>query len=138
MRALADTNLFIKLSRRLPVPKKVLTVFADEETERCLSPISVLELYRLWQAGRVPDNPDAWLFEALTSWTVLPVTVDIARQSVIWPWPHRDPADRLIAATAKIHNVELWHTDTVLKTLSGFPARYFTNISEGPPAQSPA
>jgi PIN domain nuclease of toxin-antitoxin system len=128
VRVLADTNLFIKLSRRLPAPEKVLKVFADEATERCLSPISVLELYRLWQLGRVPDNPDSWIFEALPSWTVLPVTVDVARQSVLWPWSHRDPADRLIAATAKCHAVELWHTDTVLKKLSGFPARYFTNV----------
>lgn len=75
----------------------------------------------------MPDNPDGWLDLALSSWTVLPVTVPIARQSVRWPWRHKDPADRLLAATALIEQAELWHTDTVLKKLTGFPQRYFLN-----------
>lgn len=73
---------------------------------------------------------------ALLSWNVLPITVPIARQSILWPWEHRDPADRLLAATAAIHELELWHTDTVLKKLTGFPARYFANL-ENPPVQRP-
>jgi PIN domain nuclease of toxin-antitoxin system len=130
MRVLADTNLFIRFCRRLPLPLKAEAVLSDRETERCLSPVSVIELFRLWQKGNVPDNPDTWLDLALPSWTVLPVTVPIARQSVIWPWEHRDPADRLLAATAHCESVELWHTDTVLRRLTGFPHRYFPNASE--------
>ena len=34
-------------------------------------------------------------------------------------------ADRLIAATAQHHGIELWHTDTLLEKLTGFPHRYF-------------
>jgi PIN domain nuclease of toxin-antitoxin system len=124
---LADTNVFIKFVRRLPLDKGVETVLAAPETDRCLSPVSVIELYRKWQAGDVPDNPDTWLELALASWSVLPVTVPIARQSVLWPWTHKDPADRLLAATALIEQVELWHTDTVLRRVSGFPQRYFLN-----------
>ncbi len=45
----------------------------------------------------------------------------------LWDWPHKDPADRILAATAQIEKVELWHTDTILKKLRGFPQRYFTN-----------
>ena len=127
MRVLADTNVFIKFVRRLPLDKGVETVLAAPETDRCLSPVSVIELYRKWQAGDVPDNPDTWLELALASWSVLPVTVPIARQSVLWPWTHKDPADRLLAATALIEQVELWHTDTVLRRVSGFPQRYFLN-----------
>ena len=127
MRVLADTNLFIKFCRRLPLPKEVESTLADMNTERCLSPISIIELFRLWQRGNAPDNPDLWLDLALPSWTVLPVTVAIARQSVLWPWSHRDPADRLLAATALCEGIEFWHNDTVLKKLTGFPHRYFTN-----------
>ena len=127
MRVLADTNVFVKFVRRLPLDKGVETVLAAPETDRCLSPVSVIELYRKWQAGDVPDNPDTWLELALASWSVLPVTVPIARQSVLWPWTHKDPADRLLAATALIEQVELWHTDTVLRRVSGFPQRYFLN-----------
>jgi PIN domain nuclease of toxin-antitoxin system len=129
MRVLADTNVFIKFCRRLPLPAKVEKTLADVDTERCLSPVSVIELFRLWQKGAVPDNPDAWLDLALPSWTVLPVTIAIARQSALWPWNHKDLADRILAATAQCEGIELWHTDTVLRRLAGFPHRYFANIS---------
>ena len=127
MRVLADTNLFIKFHRQLPLPKAVVTVLESDVVERCLSPISVIELFRLWKDGRVPLNPDEWLDAALESWTILPITVPIARQSVLWDWPHKDPADRILAATAHIEQIELWHTDTRLKKFRGFPQRYFTN-----------
>ena len=99
MRLLADTNIFIKFVRRLPLNGEAEAALANPETERCLSPVSVIELYRKWQSGDVPDNPDKWLDMALTSWTVLPVSVPIARQSVLWTWAHKDPADRLLAAS---------------------------------------
>lgn len=130
MRILADTNLFLKFCRRLPLPTEVKAAFEEEQNELCLSAVSALEIYRLWQIGRVPDNPDTWLDLALPSWTVISVDVPIARQSVLFPWEHRDPADRLIAATAKLEKIELWHMDTVLKKLTGFPHRYFKNSSE--------
>lgn len=132
MKILADTNLFIKFCRRLPLPPAVESVLANAKTERFLSPISILELFRLWQKGAIPENPDNWVDLALPAWTILPVSVPIARQSVLWPWEHKDPADRLLAATAKVHNIDLWHSDTVLKKLSGFPAKYFVNVVEKP------
>ena len=128
MRVLADTSLFVKFCRQLPLPEQVEVILADSNTDRCLSPVSVIELFRLWQNGAVPDDPDTWLDLALPSWTVLPVTVPIARQSVLWPWDHKDPADRLLAATALCERVELWHTDTVLKKMKGFPQTYFVNV----------
>ena len=130
MKILADTNLFIKFCRRLPLPKTVETTLEDVRTERFLSPISVIELFRLWQNGEVPGDPDSWLDLALPSWTILPITVPIARQSVLFDWKHKDPADRLLAATAQVEGVELWHTDTVLKKLKGFPSRYFANTRD--------
>lgn len=84
MRILADTNLFIKFCRRLPLPEVVENTLSDRETERCLSPVSIIELFRLWQKGAVPENPDVWLDLALPAWTILPVTVPIARQSTLW------------------------------------------------------
>lgn len=135
MRILADTNLFLKFCRRLPLPPTVETAFADESNELCLCSISAMEIYRLWQNKKIPDHPDTWLDLALMSWTVLPMTVPVARQAVLWPWEHKDPADRVIAATAAIEKIQIWHTDTVIKKLSGFPARYFTNVLENPPGQ---
>ena len=127
MKILADTNVFIKFNRRLPLPAEVETVLESESAERFISAVTIVELFRLWKSGRVPLNPDAWLDEALKSWSVIPLDAAIARQSVLWDWPHKDPADRIIAATALIEKVELWHTDNTLKKLTGFPNRYFAN-----------
>ena len=127
MRVLADTNIFLKFNRKLPLAAEVETVLESNVVERCLSAVSIIELFWLWEAGRVPLNPDDWLNAALESWVVLPITAPIARQSVLWDWPHKDPADRILSATAKLERIELWHTDVVLKKLSGFPNRYFTN-----------
>jgi PIN domain nuclease of toxin-antitoxin system len=129
MRILADTNIFIKFCLRLPLPKRIETALLDDTNERHLSPASIMELYRLFQKGNIPDDPDAWLELALASWTVLPITVPIARQSVLWSWNHKDPADRVIAATSKHHSIELWHTDTILRNLPGFPQKYFVNLA---------
>ena len=76
--------------------------------------------------------------ESASKWTVLPVTVAIARLSGLWPWEHQDPADRILAATAECERIEFWHTDTVLKKLTGFPHRYFSNPSERPPGKPAA
>ena len=128
MRILADTNLFLKFCRRLPVPGPVVSAFEDEKNELCVASISAIEIYRLWQNKKIPIHPDTWLDLALPSWTVIPLTVPIARQSVLWNWAHRDPADRIIAATAAVEKIELWHTDTILKKLTGYPQKYFKNV----------
>ena len=70
MRVLADTNVFIKFCRRLPLSAVIEKTLADPQTERLLSPVSVIELR------------------------------------------------------------QLWHTDTTLKKLKGFPQRYFANVAE--------
>jgi hypothetical protein len=69
VRVLADTNVFIRFCRRLPLPALVERKLADPQTERTLSPVSVIELFRLWQSGKVPDLPETWLELALPSWT---------------------------------------------------------------------
>ena|ERR1017187_10416287 len=127
MRILADTNLFVKFCHQQPLPVGVEAVLESELAERFISAVSIIEIYRLWQKRRVLIDPETWLDAALESWTVLPITVPIARQSVLWDWPHKDPADRILAATAKVEKIELWHTDVVLKKISGFPQRYFVN-----------
>ena len=127
MKILADTNIFIKFHRQLPLPAAVETMLETDSTERFLSAISIIELFWLWKNKRIPHNPDEWLDAALESWTVLPITAPIGRQSVLWDWPHKDPADRILTATAQIEKIELWHTDTILKKLKGFPQHYFVN-----------
>ena len=88
-----------------------------------------MEIVRKWQSGKLPcPDPQEWLDAALQGFEVLPITEPIARLAASWQWEHKDPADRLIAATAEVHRVELWHTDTVLAKLKGFPQRYFKGV----------
>ena len=126
MRVLADTGVWFRFVRRLPLPRKIETALADAATQRYLSPISSMEIVRKWDSGKLPcPDPQEWLDHALQGFEVLPITEPIARQAALWDWDHKDPADRLIAATAERHRIELWHTDTLLKNLAGFPHRYF-------------
>lgn len=126
MQVLADTAIWFRFVRGLPLPRRIETVLADETTERYLSPISSMEIVRKWASGKLPcPDPDDWLDDALQGFDVLPVTEPIARQAARWNWAHKDPADRLIAATAERHGIELWHTDSILRKLKGFPQRYF-------------
>jgi PIN domain nuclease of toxin-antitoxin system len=91
-----------------------------------------MEIVRKWQTGKLPcPDPNEWLDLALDGFEIIAITEPIARQAALWNWEHRDPADRLIAATARIHRVELWHTDTILEKLDGFPQQYFKGPAPG-------
>jgi PIN domain nuclease of toxin-antitoxin system len=130
VRILADTSIWFRFVRKLPLPPKVERALDDPETKRFLSPISTMEIVRKWRSGKMPcPNPETWLDVALENFEVLPITEPIARKAALWDWPHKDPADRLIAATANYHGIELWHTDMVLETLAGFPHRYFRGVA---------
>ena len=126
MRVLADTGVWFRFVRRLPLPRKIENCLSDSETQRYLCPISSMEIVRKWQAGKLPcPNPKTWLDFALQGFEILPISEPIARKAALWEWEHKDPADRLITATAEWHDIELWHTDTILEKLRGFPHRYF-------------
>jgi PIN domain nuclease of toxin-antitoxin system len=126
VRILLDTAIWFQFVRRLPISATVESVLQEPTTRRYISSISSMEIVRKWRVGKLPcPNPVTWLDSALDGFAVLPVTEPIARQAALWDWDHKDPSDRLIAATAHVESVELWHTDTVLRGLSGFPQRYF-------------
>ena len=130
MRILADTGIWFRFVRRLPLPKKVESVLEDVSTHRYLSPISTMEIVRKWRSGKLPcPDPETWLDLALEGFEILPITEPIARLAATWDWEHRDPADRLIAATAKVHHIELWHSDTILEMLEGFPQKYVRGVA---------
>ena len=126
MRVLVDTGVWFRFVRRLPQAKTIEEVLSDSRTRRHLCAISVMEIVRKWRLGKLdcPD-PETWLETALEGFQVIAVDEPIARHAALWDWELKDPADRLIAAAAKIHAVELWHSDTVLRELKGFPQRYF-------------
>ena len=129
MKILADTGVWFRFVRRLPLSPKLERVLDDPSTQRFLSPISSMEIVRKWRTGKLPcPDPADWLDNALESFEILPITEPIARQAALWDWDHRDPADRLITATARYHQIELWHTDTVLARLAGFPQKFWKGV----------
>ncbi|MES2709810.1 MAG: type II toxin-antitoxin system VapC family toxin [Verrucomicrobiota bacterium] len=75
-----------------------------------LADISILEVARKAEAGDLilSDSLAQWFESALPPGRiqVLPITSRIAVESVWLPAPfHKDPADRLIVATARIHGL---------------------------------
>ncbi len=87
--------------------------------EDCLavSAISCFEVSLLAKRGKLelPLPVCEWLVEALgrSGVNALPVTCVIADRAVMLPDIHRDPADRIIIATALIHDMKLASMDSI-------------------------
>lgn len=80
MDLLADTGVWFRFVRRLPLPESVEKPLEDSGTHRHLSPISVMEIVCRWRAGKLPcPDPTGWLDNALEGFDLLPVTEPIAR-----------------------------------------------------------
>lgn len=85
-----------------------------------LSAISLWEVATLRARGRFECRPsfEAWLERAADSSTVqiLPITTAIAGELVRLPASfHHDPADRIIVATARVHDLPLVTMDRAIR-----------------------
>jgi len=62
----------------------------------------------------LPLPVNEWLTEALANSGVesIPVICEIANRAVMLPEIHRDPADRIIIATALVHDAKLASLDS--------------------------
>lgn len=54
MRILADTGIWFRFVRRLPLSRKIEAAFEDSGNKRYLCPISSMEVVRKWRAGKLP------------------------------------------------------------------------------------
>lgn len=91
-----------KLSKKA---KKTIEEEKSKEKNILISSITTLEIYRLVKNGKLEltSHPDSWLekIESLPAVRFIPVDNRIAVISVNLPDPlHKDPADRIIIATA--------------------------------------
>jgi PIN domain nuclease of toxin-antitoxin system len=81
--------------------------------------ISLWEIAMLVGKGRLDPGTDSATFCRLALESrgirVLPITAEIAAESVQIELSHGDPADRLIAATARIHRAPLVTVDDRLR-----------------------
>ena len=122
---LLDTHIWVwsmmAPARLAPRVRKALT---SPETERWISPISVWEVFMLCDKGRLELNPDAasWVAAALsrTQHREAPLTHDVAVAAATITLAHRDPADRFLAATARVYDLTLVTADEKLLAGSGY------------------
>lgn len=116
MNLLLDTHVWV-WSHAEPerLAKRVSAALREPSNELWLSPISVWEFLVLVEKGRVILQVDAasWLDEALARAPLkeAALTHEIARQSRLVTLPHQDPADRFLAATAKVLGLTLVTAD---------------------------
>ena len=92
---------------------------AATEHRLFLSAISLLELANMYRRGRItlPIPLEIWLDQSLSQpgISLLPLTPPIAVETTRLPHDFQgDPADRLIASTARVHQLTLCTRDKAL------------------------
>jgi PIN domain nuclease of toxin-antitoxin system len=104
---------------------RVARAINDARNELWVSPVSTWEIVLLHEKGRLKlaDGPDAWLKKAMTMAPLreAPLTHEIAMATCSIGLPHRDPADRLLVATALIHGLTLVTADRNLGRTKQIP-----------------
>ena len=130
MRLLLDTHIWV-WSQLAPhrLTRKVRRALEDSGAELWLSPISVWELLLLIERRRVAvtGDPGLWVQDALRAgpFREAPLTHAVALESRRVKLPHRDPADRFLAATARVHDVALVTADARL--IAARPCKLLAN-----------
>ncbi len=113
MNLLLDTHIWIwsKLDPNR-LGKRAAAELSTSNNELWLSPVSVWEALTLMRQGRVRvQNPLAWVERAAEQMREAPLTHEIVRIGLAMPLPHADPADRFLAATAKVLKLTLVTAD---------------------------
>jgi PIN domain nuclease of toxin-antitoxin system len=113
---LLDTHIWI-WSQLDParIGKRVAKELSSEANKLWLSPVSVWEALILMNKGRVQvDDPPTWVERAADQMQEAPLTSEIVRTSFALSLANADPADRFLAATAKVLKLTLITADTRL------------------------
>ena len=113
MNLLLDTHVWI-WSQLEParIGKTTARALSESANDLWLSPVSVWEALALMRKGRVQvDDPIAWVEVAAAQLREAPLTQEIVRTALALPWEHSDPADRFLAATAKVLKLTLVTAD---------------------------
>ena len=131
MRLLLDTHIWLwSLLEPDRLAEDVTAALISPDNELWISPISIWEFLILVERGRVQvdQEPTTWVEEVMASgaFNEAPLSIEIAVQSRLVDLPHQDPADRFIAATAKVCGLTLVTADGQIltsKTLQLLPNR---------------
>jgi PIN domain nuclease of toxin-antitoxin system len=115
---LLDTHVWIWWATNDKTLPSRLKTRIREENYVAVSAVSSFEIALLHQRGRLQLALDArtWINEAETAVDeVLPITSVIAFEAAVMDWSHRDPADRMITATALQHQLALVTRDRAIR-----------------------
>jgi len=124
MKLLLDTHIWIWMALEpTRLSRRVASALNDSENELWISPISVWELLTLTRKGRVElsEDPVLWARRTLELLQLheAPLTTEVALETSAIGIPHSDPADRLIAASARAFDLTLVTADAKLIGASG-------------------
>jgi PIN domain nuclease of toxin-antitoxin system len=124
MKLLLDTHIWIWMALNpTRLSRRVANALNDSENQLWISPISVWELLMLTRKGRVEleEDPVLWARRTLELLQLheAPLTTEVALETSAIGIPHSDPADRLIAASARVFDLTLVTADAKLIGASG-------------------
>ena len=116
MKLLLDTHVWLwSILDAARLSNRTREALAAQENELWLSPISLWETLLLAERGRLKldAEPHAWVRQARNAAPVVeaPLTFDVALASRSIALSHEDPADRFIAASAKVYGLTLATAD---------------------------
>lgn len=117
MNLLLDTHVWI-WSQEQPeqLGATVVRDLTKMDTRLYVSPVSTLEIARLVAAGRIALTGSVGAWVADTTGSLRCTTIEISHQvaAAAYELPgdfHKDPADRLLVATARVHHLTLLTAD---------------------------
>jgi PIN domain nuclease of toxin-antitoxin system len=124
VRLLLDTHIWLwMIAEPHRLRRRVSNAVSDASNELWLSPISAWEAVRLALDGRIDGVADAdeWIDRLLGLGLVKEAAITNAVAVEAWRivLPHKDPADRLIAATARVEGLTLVTSDRKLQRIDG-------------------
>ena len=117
MRLLLDTHIWLwSLREPQRLSRRLIRELDDPANELWLSPVSTWEALLLYANRKiqVPGDLAEWLGSATQNLREAPLTHEIALAAYRLPWPHSDPADRFLAATAQTLDLTLVTADARL------------------------
>jgi PIN domain nuclease of toxin-antitoxin system len=114
---LLDTHVWIWTQEQPDaIGTKARALLEKTSDELCVSPVSSLEIARLVSGGllELKGRLDRWIRTAIDTIEARSIDVDhrIAVEAYALPGRfHKDPADRMLVATARIHDLTLVTAD---------------------------
>lgn len=125
---LLDTHVVIWLAqdyRRISTKaQSAIKEARQKERGLAVASISLVEISRLSSCGKVFLKPDAEtvLAEVERRFVILPITANIALQAYALPPSYpKDPADRIIGATALVEDIPLLTADRAIRNSKAVP-----------------